>query len=171
MNLRKIWKRLEAKLKGQNVSNLKKPEIVDIEVIVKPDETNPCDIEFSFPTKNNGKVKYWKESKDDLYHVSFENDGADGFIVLFNIEDDKNTGCKFHADPAQAMYCHGVGLCPPPANSNWDKFVPIGVINQGRTLIVYNKNDERCEFGFMLRFTTTNCGDQQFDPIGEDMNG
>lgn len=153
------------------MTNLKKPEIVDIEVIVTPDENDPCNISFSFPTKNNGKVKHWKDRGDNLYHVSFENQGADGFIVLFNIENDRDTGCRFHANPAEAMYCHDQAICPPPNNSNWSKFAPIGVINQGRTLIVYNKNDEERQFGFMLRFTTTNCGDQEFDPIGEDMNG
>lgn len=169
MSLRKILKWLG--LGGKSMPNLKKPEIVDIEVIVEPDEHDPCNIRFSFPTKNSGKVKHWKDHNDNLYHVSFSNDGADGFIVLFNIEDDNGTGCRFHANPAQAMYCHGVGSCPPPANSSWDKFVPIGVINQGKTLIVYNKNDQPSTFGFMLRFSTTNCGDKEFDPIGEDMNG
>src|SRR5687768_8252332 len=153
MIVRKILKWLG--LGGSAVTNLKKPEIVDIEVIVTPDPSNPCDIDFSFPTKKNGKVKHWKDNGDNLYHVSFENQGADGFIVLFNIEDDNGTGCRFHPDPMQAMYCHGAPSCPPPANSSWDKFTPIGVINQGRTLIVYNKNDEECSFGFMLRFTTT----------------
>jgi hypothetical protein len=170
MSLGKILKWLKATLGGQSMPNLKKPEIVDIEVIVTPHATDPSKIEFSFPEKKHGKVKHWKESKDDLYHVSFENDGADGFIVLFNIEKDEGTDCRFHAVPAEAMYCHGAPTCPPPANSSWDKFIPLGVINQGRTLIVYNRNDEKRGFGFVLRFTS-NRGDQVFDPIGEDMNG
>jgi hypothetical protein len=170
MNLRKILKWLGAKLGVQNMSNLKKPEVVDIEVIVTPNVSDPSNISFSFPRKNSGKVKHWKDSKDGLYYVSFENDGADGFIVLFNIEDDNGTGCRFHTDPANALYCHGQASCPPPNNSSWDKFVPIGVTNQGRTLIVYNKNDVPHDFGFMLRFTT-NSGDREFDPIGRDQNG
>lgn len=170
MNLRKILKWLGAKLGVQSMSNLKKPEVVDIEVIVTPDVSNPSNIGFSFPNKNGRKIKQWKDSKDGMYYVSFENDGADGFIVLFNIEDDNGTGCRFHPDPVEAMYCHDQALCPPPNNSKWNKFVPIGVINQGRTLIVYNKNDEKHDFGFMLRFTT-NSGAKVFDPIGKDMNG
>jgi hypothetical protein len=150
--------------------NLKKPVTVDIEVIVAPDPQNPAKLKFAFPEKKYGRVKHWKENSDDMYHVSFENRGAGGFLVLFNIEDDKGTGCKFHEDPDEAMYCHGQPSCPP-SKISWPQFAPVGVINDGRTLIVFNKNHQKHKFGFTLRFTSTTHGDQEFDPIGDDMNG
>lgn len=156
-------------LGGKTVPNLRKPEIVDIEVIVEPQPGNPSHMEFSFPTKTHGKVKHWKENSDDMYHVKFENQGAGGFIVLFNIEDDRDTGCRFHDDPAEAMYCHGHRSCPT-GPSSWEQFIPVGVINDGKTLIVFNRNSRRHDFGFILRFTT-NFGPREFDPIGEDANG
>jgi len=169
MNFHKILKWLQAKLGGQSMPNLKKLEIADIEVIVTPAPGNPADMSFAFPTKNNGKVKHWKSNADGMYHVSFENQGGGGFIVVFNIEDDNGTGCRFHNDSAEAMYCHGQPSCPP-GKSSWEHFTPIGVINEGRTLVVFNLNDKKRDFGFTLRFTT-NYGDREFDPIGDDMNG
>lgn len=169
MSFRKILKWLRAKLGGKAVPHLKKPEIVDIEVIVTPQTGNPSNMEFSFPTKLSGKVKHWKESSDNMYHVKFQNQGAGGFIVLFNIENDQNTGCRFHHDPAKAMYCHGHPSCPT-GPSSWEQFVPVGVINDGKTLVVFNRNNPAHDFGFTLRFTT-DYGDREFDPIGEDANG
>ena len=169
MNIRKIIDWLGSIFGGHSMPNLRKPEIVDIEVIVTPQTGNPANITFGFPEKKNGKVKHWKESSDNMYHVSFENQGSGGFIVLFNIEDDNGTGCVFHDDPSEAMYCHDQASCPP-GKSSWVQFMPVGVINQGKTLVVFNRNNPAHVFGFTLRFMT-NQGPKEFDPIGDDMNG
>jgi hypothetical protein len=169
MNLHNFLKWLQAKLGGKAMPNLKKPEIAEIKVIVTPEHGNPSNMKFSFPTKTTGKVKHWKENSDDMWHVRFENQGAGGFLVLFNIEDDNGTGCRFHDDPAEAMYCHDQRSCPT-GPSRWEQFAPVGVINDGRTLIVFNRNNPAHDFGFTLRFTT-DFGPREFDPIGEDANG
>lgn len=150
---------------------LKKPEITNITVIVTPSSTdNPCDITFGLGGKN-GKVRSWKEPSDNKYHVSFENQGANGFIVLFNINDDNETGCVFRNVPHEAIWVQEGNQCPEDP-CNWPQFVPIGVINDGRTLVVYNKNENpRRTYAFTLRFTSTDCNDLKFDPIGENMNG
>jgi hypothetical protein len=115
----------------------------------------PCDIQFDL----------------DPPDLNFANNGRPGFFVYFDAVDGPGvTNARF--DDADPMWVQNVAACPA-GPCNWDQFKTVGLINQGKTLVVRNKNDPPPQqFGFTLRFRVDGCNDAvPFDPIGNNQNG
>jgi hypothetical protein len=102
--------------------------------------------------------------------LTFSNGGRPGFFVYFDVVDgDGVEGCKFHAD--DPMWVQDIPECPAQ-QCEWQQFKAVGLINDGKTLVVRNKNEISKQFGFTLRFDVPGCGQVvEFDPIGNNQNG
>lgn len=133
----------------------KRPRNRDLMVIVRRNSSDPCDVRFEL----DGDTE-------------FSNNGRPGFNVFIDIDDPDNTGCTFHAaDPLWVQPFSGTPVCPT-SPANWDQFVPVGVFNKGKTLLVRNRNDNIQKFAFSLRFNISGCSRVvDFDPIGSNQNG
>lgn len=158
----------------------RKPEIVDIKVEVKPptNPTYPCNVSFKLTGGKPGKVTC-TDKGGGKFSVKFENKNqggppneeiANGFIILFNIDDTHGTGCKFLPDRDDAMWVQDITVCPT-SQCYWPEFTAIAVLNDGATLMVYNANSYEQDFAFTLRFAIPGCGVIEFDPIGNNQNG
>jgi hypothetical protein len=99
--------------------------------------------------------------------------GKPGYILYFDVVEDAGLDCVFHPDdplwvePIQ----QGQSACPSSPCS-WDQFYKIDTINEGKTLMVRNKNDTVQLFAFTLRFKVAGCGNVLVcDPIWPNGNG
>lgn len=160
----------------------KKPDVVDINVLVTWNSSDQCDVTFELEPKTGNKVKVGKKNGKDI--VEFKNDKQPGFLVCFNIvEQGGRTGCQFLPDPDDAMWVQPSALANPPCPNSpayWSQFRAVDVVSTdeddpddiNKTLIVYNKNDFEQMFSFTLRFEISGCGHVvEFDPIGSNQNG
>lgn len=180
MSLSEIWQNLK-ELLGINGGTImpKKPDVVDINVIVTWNSGDPCDVTFALEPKNGNKVKVGKNPKGkDI--VKFDNDKNPGFLVCFNIVEQGGSGCQFLPDPDDAMWVQPSALVNAPCPTGpayWSQFRAVDVAstdpnNPNKTLVVYNKNDFQQYFGFTLRFEIDGCDHVlEFDPIGNNQNG
>ena len=133
----------------------------DIWIVVKRAK-NPKGVEF---------IMDHSRFKANSHRVTFNNKGHPGLLVYFNIDDEDETGIVFKPNPEEALWVDGTGPnCPPPDNSKWEQFVPLSVEKDGTQLIVYNRNLERREFGFMFWFLLDG-KEVDYDPIGDNANG
>lgn len=158
---------------------IRKPEIVEIDVTVTPPQNAvyPCNVSFDLSGGKTGKVtcstkggKYWVEFKNKKQGGGPADPVANGYIILFNIDDPDGTGCKFINDPDEAMWVQDISVCPT-SQCYWPEFTAIAVLNDGATLMVYNANSYEQNFAFTLRFTIPGCGVIEFDPVGNNQNG
>lgn len=130
----------------------------EVEVTVHLDFNHKPEFYFTtnLPTKP-GK-------KDNLI---FKKGGPDGFTVRYHLADDLYT---FGTDPKEALYSSKNPVCPVP-KGHWDEFVPIAIEQNGRTLVVHNKNESIQEFGYMLRVIKKGGSYRDLDPVGTNQNG
>lgn len=141
-----------------------------IRVIMKADAGAPDGVRFAL-NANNGK--------GPVQRISFENNGHQGILTYFNIEDPDNTGLLFPPSPSNALWVNfsppnhpNPPPCPDPNNPPppWAGFIPVSVENNQRQLIVYCRNLDQQIFKFALRFIGPN-GPVNYDPIGDGLNG
>jgi len=85
-------------------------------------------------------------------HLTFD-DGKDfsGFNIFYTLEG--ADGYKFPKDDLnEALYVKGGSstYCPQ-SKSQWGQFQAVDVLDDGRTLKVWNKNDAKAKFAYMMR--------------------
>lgn len=120
---------------------------------------------------DNVKFNFDDHDNDKPDEIEFLNDNHPGFMIYFKIKDVNKTGLRFRADPDEALRIDEVNGNPPP-NLKWPGFVPISVENEGKKLIVYCRNKlPKEKFKFTLRFQSPSCPDEDWDPIGDGLNG
>jgi hypothetical protein len=166
----------------------KKPEVVDIEVIVTSKGGGPCDVDFELGHVSKagtaGDVTVARNpASAPRQTLTFKNKEHPGFIVLFNIVDRGRTGIQFLPDPDDAMWVQPSDLSDPPCPTSpayRTQFMAIDIADdrvggnrvRNQTLVVSNKNTQDQMFGFTLRFEIPGCPTVvEFDPIGNDQNG
>jgi len=176
-----LWKKIK-ELLGINGGMImpKKPDVVDINVVVTRNPADLCDVKFHLEAKNEPKVKVGKNAKGKDV-IDFTNDKNPGFLVCFNIvEQGPTKGCQFLPDPDDALWVQPSAFQNAPCPNSpayWSQFRAVDVVSTGpndinKTLVVYNRNDYPQTFGFTLRFEVEGCDKVfEFDPIGNDHNG
>jgi hypothetical protein len=150
----KFLKKLVGFITGEKTMAGKRPRVREYTVTLSS-RGGPCDIHFDL----------------DPPGLDFANAGRPGFFVYFDAVDGPGvTNARF--DSADPIWVQNVAACPTAA-CNWDQFKSVGLINEGKTLVVRNKNDPPAQqFGFTLRFRVDGCPNVvEFDPIGNNQNG
>lgn len=141
---------------------LKRPREKTIDVTATRTGAGACDVKFEV----------------DAGDLKFKNDHGGnprpGYILYFDIDEQPGVDSRFHAsDPLWVQPFNAGSPVPCPTSpAYWDQFEVIGTINDGKTLMVRNKNDYEQEFSFTLRFNVAGCTRvKECDPIGNNQNG
>lgn len=104
-------------------------------------------------------------------HITFDNPpGYNGFNVHFQLHG--AGGYRFPDDLEEALYVKGGSstYCPQ-SKSKWGQFEAVNVLDNGRTLKVWNKNDAKAKFAYTLIAKKTGEKDLVMDPGGTNNNG
>ncbi|QIK97043.1 hypothetical protein G7076_11985 [Sphingomonas sp. HDW15A] len=104
-------------------------------------------------------------------HITFDNvAGYNGFNVYFQLQG--ADGYRFPDDLEEALYVKGGSstYCPQ-SKSTWGQFEAVDVLDNGRTLKVWNKNDAKAKFAYTLIAKKTGEKDLIMDPGGTNNNG
>lgn len=149
---------------------MKDPMEVHVQVVLHPGDPNG---DFHFETTDLPMGP-----KNFLY---FRNWGFPGFLIHYDLQDPKDEyvfpeSSLFPPNPPnqhlrEALYARSQPGCPTSA-SNWGQFEGEEVLNGGKTLVVYNKNQTPRDFAYTLR--VTNDGGKTYlplDPGGQNKNG
>lgn len=141
------------------------PKLANVDVIVTPSASHPAGVKFDLSS-----------SLGSGNRLTFKNHHHPGFDVHFNIVDNDGTGCRFMADPKDAMWVQPIqpGMPDPCPTSPvyWDQFKARSVNMDGKQLEVRNLNQFVQEFAFSLRFMKPDWPDPIiYDPIGGNENG
>jgi hypothetical protein len=140
------------------------PKNMDIDVIITPD-ASPKGVKFKLDGPG-------KTGPDEF---QFKNDKHPGVLVYFNIKDPQDTGIRFKPTPSTALWVRaatGTTLPPCPTSpSTWVQFVPLSVEDDGKQLIVYNRNWNAKLFRYTLWFEWPDGTPVDHDPIGDNANG
>lgn len=107
-------------------------------------------------------------------HLYFRNCGNDGFYVYYDIQ---SGGYRFpdfgisNKWKKEALYSQAQSGCPA-SEGQWGQFETKDVTNSGQTLVVWNKNRTKQDFGYTLRVTNDNGASYlPLDPGGTNENG
>jgi hypothetical protein len=105
--------------------------------------------------------------------IKFENKKHDGFNVYFDLKDPpENYVFLGGSHLSEAVWSQLGKQCPTSAASA--VFTPKRVENNGKTLVVYNKNPSPAQGRFTYTLRVTNDGGKTYlplDPGGDNMNG
>jgi hypothetical protein len=141
---------------------LKRPREKTIDVKATKTGAGACDVKFEV----------------DASDLKFKNDTGGvprpGYILYFDIEEPAGVDSRFHSSDPLWVEPFNTGTTAPCPSSPayWDQFEVIGRINNGKTLMVRNKNDFEQLFSFTLRFEVAGCNRVLLcDPIGSNQNG
>lgn len=111
----------------------------------------------------------------DNNHAVFDNDGHDGFLLNYALEEPSH-GYFFPDDSSAALWCHKRAECPS-SKAQWGQFKAREVMTGNKVLVVRNLNQKGHEgnFSYTLRVTKQpsardpECLD--LDPGGTNNNG
>lgn len=128
-------------------------------VAVNVTSTDPLDFHLStnLPMGPGNEVIFKNGNGHEAFDLRYELVGAPGFV--------------FPDDPNEACYVsHGSKTDCPKKPGPKGQFEPRGVEDGGRTLRVYNKNNMKQDFSYLLRITD---GSKvlELDPPGSNQNG
>lgn len=144
-----------------------KPKDMNVDIVITQGPSGPKDVKFALDPGGD--------------RLEFKNDNHPGVMVFFSIDDRAGSGLSFQPEPTDALWVAppiGTGAPPPSCPnrpSSWQGFVPLSVEEDSHgkntRLIAYfrNQNEEKCRFA--LRFLWPDGEPEDYDPIGDGMNG
>ena len=140
------------------------PMEVHVAVVLHPGASNG---NFHFETTElpmgPNNYLYFKNAGHPGFHVHYDLQGHEEYVF----PDEGMT--KYYLK--EALYSDDKPGCPT-TSGQWGQFKAIEVRNNGRTLVVYNKNDTEKDFGYTLRVTNDDGHNYlDLDPGGGNQNG